>query len=227
MIGLVMAETAITSSRRRVLEAVKRHEPCAAGHLAKALKMTDVAVRQHLAALEDNGLVEQREDAPSPEAGRGRPALQWRTTDLARSILPDRHNDLAVELIKATRRSLGEEGVKRIVEVRARDQVNLYTTLLPGKSASLKSRVEALTKQRTAEGYMAEFVQEKPGSYLLIEHHCPICDAAESCQGLCASELEVFRRTLGPDATIERTEHLLSGGRRCVYRITSAKRERG
>lgn len=182
--------------------------------------MTDVAVRQHLASLEAKGLVEQPpNDHPPAKPGRGRPALLWRTTDLARSILPDRHADLAVELIRATRKSLGEQGVRRIIEVRARDQVNLYTALLPSASASLKSRVEALARQRTAEGYMAEVKQEKPGTYLLIEHHCPICDAAETCQGLCQSEHEVFQRTLGRGVRIERIEHLLSGGHRCVYRI--------
>ncbi len=77
----------------------------------------------------------------------------------------------------------------------------------------------SVRQKGTAEGYMAEVVQEKPGRYLLIEHHCPICDAAKCCQGLCRAELDVFRKTLGRGVTIERIEHLLSEGDRCVYRI--------
>jgi predicted ArsR family transcriptional regulator len=63
----------------------------------------------------------------------------------------------------------------------------------------------------------------KDGSFLLIENHCPICAAATACTGLCARELEVFQRVLG-QVTIERTEHILAGARRCVYRVYSTKK---
>jgi hypothetical protein len=36
----------------------------------------------------------------------------------------------------------------------------------------------------------------------------------------CATELDLFRSTLGPGVTVERAEHILSGDRRCAYRIT-------
>ena len=63
--------------------------------------------------------------------------------------------------------------------------------------------------------------KQRDGSWTLVENHCPICAAAEVCQGLCAGELELFRRVLG--ARVERTEHLLDGARRCVYRITPSR----
>ena len=94
-----------------------------------------------------------------------------------------------------------------------------YRKALPPADASLRKRVEALASIRTAEGYMAEVVEESPEVLRLIEHHCPICAAAETCQGLCRAELEVFRASLGDDVSIERTMHLLSDGDRCVYRI--------
>ena len=58
-----------------------------------------------------------------------------------------------------------------------------------------------------------------PDDLLLIEHHCPICEAAEACAGFCRAELGVFRAVLGDGVSVERTEHLLSGGARCAYRI--------
>jgi predicted ArsR family transcriptional regulator len=72
---------------------------------------------------------------------------------------------------------------------------------------------------RTVEGYMAQFEMQKDGSFLLIENHCPICVAAKTCQGFCRSELELFRAAFGADMSVKRQEHLLSEGRRCVYRI--------
>ncbi|HEV2310721.1 MAG TPA: hypothetical protein VGU73_09365, partial [Acidimicrobiia bacterium] len=54
---------------------------------------------------------------------------------------------------------------------------------------------------------------------LLVEHHCPVCTAAAACTGLCRGELDLFRTVLGDDVEVERTQHLLSGDARCVYRI--------
>ncbi len=90
---------------------------------------------------------------------------------------------------------------------------------MPGEQAPLKKRLEALAAQRTAEGYMAEALEQDDGSLLLVEHHCPICEAARSCTGLCSTELDVFRRTLGKKVRVERVRHLLSGSDRCAYRV--------
>ena len=57
--------------------------------------------------------------------------------------------------------------------------------------------------------------------FLLVENHCPICAAATACQGFCRSELDAFRRTLGPGCRVDRVNHILAGARRCAYRITS------
>ena len=61
------------------------------------------------------------------------------------------------------------------------------------------------------------------GSLLLLEHHCPVCEAASVCQGLCRSELELFQAALGDDVEVERVQHLLSGDQRCAYRIRAAR----
>lgn len=84
---------------------------------------------------------------------------------------------------------------------------------------SLRERVAALSDLRSAEGYMANWQEADDGSILLIENHCPICAAATSCQGFCRAELQVFRAVLGPSAQVERTEHIVDGGRRCTYII--------
>jgi predicted ArsR family transcriptional regulator len=43
------------------------------------------------------------------------------------------------------------------------------------------------------------------------------------CQGFCASELDLFRSALGTGVKVERAEHILSGDRRCVYRISASE----
>ena len=88
------------------------------------------------------------------------------------------------------------------------------------RTAPLKSRLAALAKLRAEEGYMASVEADGTG-YLLIENHCPVCAAAKVCQGLCASELALFRRVLGDDVTVERIDHILAGARRCAYRVAA------
>jgi predicted ArsR family transcriptional regulator len=64
---------------------------------------------------------------------------------------------------------------------------------------------------------MAEILPHEEGGFLLVENHCPICAAAKECQQFCRSELAIFQKSLGDACVVERTEHLQSGARRCVY----------
>ncbi len=61
----------------------------------------------------------------------------------------------------------------------------------------MEVRVRHLADLRSAEGYLADVVTDGD-DLVLVEHHCPIQDAAGSCGGLCEAELAVFRRVLGP-----------------------------
>lgn len=211
-----MEETSLGEAKRRILVRLKRSGGATAAELADELGLTAVAARQHLQGLEALGLVKPRKIV---EARRGRPSLAWSLTKLGHGVFPDRHDELTVGLIAAVRSALGEEGLSKVVDARAREQVREYRRALPPASASLRRRVEGLARRRTEEGYMAEVVVERPGSYLLVESHCPICEAAEACAGLCGAELSVFREYLGSNVAVERIAHVLEGDDRCVYRI--------
>ena len=106
----------------------------------------------------------------------------------------------------------------RLIEARQEAMVATYHQALK-PHLDLGDRVGVLTRLRTVEGYMAEFEMQGDGSFLLIENHCPICAAAKTCQGFCRSELELLQAAFGADMSVTRQEHLLSEGRRCVYRI--------
>ena len=90
------------------------------------------------------------------------------------------------------------------------------------KAASLKSKLEALARIRSAEGYMAEVKRDpESGQFLFVENHCPICAAARLCTGLCREELALFHRVLGKDVRVERVSHILAGAGRCAYRVSA------
>ncbi|MCA9316617.1 MAG: transcriptional regulator [Planctomycetes bacterium] len=204
---------------RRVAEVLKRHGPATPAEVAAELGLTSVAVRQHLGRLEALGLAHGEPRAP---AGRGRPSQAWRLTSEAMRLFPDRHGELTVGLVDAMRGALGEAGLNAVLEQRADAQAACYLAGLPASSRGLRARIDHLARLRSKEGYMAEVRRERAGTWLLIEHHCPICEAASTCVGLCRAELDVFRRVLGPGVEVERIAHLLADDDRCVYRIKKA-----
>ena len=211
----------MSDAKRRIVDRLKRVESATVPELAAGFDLTDTAVRQHLETLEENGLVER---APSPPpVGRGRPPVRWQLTAIAAELFPDRHADLTVELIGSIRAALGEEGLERVLEARGQAQLSAYRRALPDPAvSSVPVRVRRLAEVRSAEGYLAEVKSDEDGSLVLVEHHCPVCDAASACQGLCRTELALFQAALGDDVTVERVQHLLSGDQRCAYRITAS-----
>lgn len=213
-----MEGEAIGSAQRRIVDHLKRSSPSTTADLAAALGISGAAVRPQLAELEERGLVEQHQ---LPASGRGRPPSAWSLTALAIDLFPDRHRDLTVELIDAVRNAVGEEGLDAVLAERDRVQLRALKVAM-GDRTALRERAEVLADHRSRQGYMAEVVDDGD-SLLLVEHHCPVCAAAESCQGLCRNELELFKDALGAGADVERTQHLLSGDDRCVYRIRTRR----
>lgn len=195
---------------------LKSRGPQATSELAKRLGVTTVAVRQHLAILQAKGMVECVEERRT----RGRPARLWGLTAKAAERFPACYDLLALGLLQAVRNAFGEDGLRRLIAEWTREQVASYGRRIPDGKL-VQETVAALAAIRRREGYMAEWRQTKNGMLELIENHCAICAAAEYCPELCAGELELFRKMLGENVSVERTEHILGGDRRCVYRVSA------
>lgn len=182
--------------------------------VAGRLKITVQAVRQRLDRLYADNLVAFA-DRPR---GRGRPRRFWSLTPQAMSLFPDTHAQLTVDLIGTIRSELGEAAFTRLLQKRGREITAAYRSRLAGEP-DMAAKLAALADIRSAEGYMARLEEQPDGGYLLIEDHCPICAAATACQGFCSIELVVFQGLLDRGWRIERQDHLLSGARRCTYRV--------
>jgi predicted ArsR family transcriptional regulator len=215
--GNAPLETGEGKTRRAIVKLLKTEGAMDSVQLAKRLGLTAMAVRQHLYALQRKKFV-TAEERPVPI---GRPAKHWRLTRDADRFFPDAYAELSVALIDAMGDAFGAGGLKRVLESRGARQRSDYARRIT-RSASLGKKVQQLARVRTEEGYMAEVKPEGKGSYLLIENHCPICAAASFCKGFCETELDLFQNVLGPNVRVERVEHIVSGDRRCAYRITPA-----
>jgi predicted ArsR family transcriptional regulator len=150
----------------------------------------------------------------------GRPAKLWQLTPAANRFFPEGYAELTLGLLQSAEEAFGKEGLTKLLDVRTGHQIAAYQGEV-SQQPSLQQQLEALAKIRTAEGYMAEVLEQEDGSFLLVENHCPICAAASACTGLCDRELDVFQTVLGKKVSVQRTEHIIAGARRCAYRVNA------
>lgn len=197
----------------RILQIVKRDGSVTAKQLSAELGMTTMGARQHLQGLEDDGILSTHD----VKVKVGRPTRHWALTQKGHEQFADRHGELTVQFIEAVEHIFGKDGLEKVTSEREKLTLQSYRQHL-AQCDSLESKLRKLVALREQEGYMAELEQDEHG-YILIENHCPICKAATRCPSLCQSELSVFQALLGSDANIQRTEHIIRGQRRCVYRI--------
>ena len=203
------------NTRHAILKFLKTEGPADAATLALHLRLTAMAVRQHLYELEDHRFV-VAEERPVP---LGRPAKYWKLTSKADRLFPQAYAELSLSILDAIDRAFGESGVEKVIAARHKNQLATYLQqIAPG--LTLKEKLRCLVRIRIAEGYMAELVPGKGNTFLLVENHCPICAAAKVCRGFCTTEQDLFRAVLGENVTVDRVEHIIAGDRRCAYRIS-------
>jgi predicted ArsR family transcriptional regulator len=197
--------------------ALKMHGSLSAAAMGQLLGTTGEAARQQLMRLAEEGLVEATGEAK----GVGRPTQNWQLTTKAQLRFPDTHAALTVQLLQIIRSELGEAALDTLIDARENETLIAYTAQL-SDAGDLRGKLGRLAEIRSAEGYMASVIEEQDGTFMLVENHCPICAAATECQNFCRAEKSVFEAVIGPEANVERIEHIVSGARRCAYRVTPA-----
>jgi predicted ArsR family transcriptional regulator len=212
---LTLDNSSPVSTADRILFFVKTKGPVSTAGLAQAFDLTPEAARQQVQKLVSAGLIEGVQEEITSV---GRPRQNWSLTDAANRKFPDTHAQLTVQLIGSIRQLFGEDGLDRLIAQRETESRALYDHARAGRT--LPERLRRLAALRTSEGYMAR-VERAGRDWLLIEDHCPICAAANTCQGFCQSELRIFQGVVGESVTIIREQHLLAGATRCVYRISA------
>lgn len=200
----------MSETRMRILQLLKMRANMTVGQLTDALHISQMGVRQHLAILEAEGLVEHYQE----KQGRGRPPHVYQLTDQANSLFPTTYANFAVGLMQEVAKFNGPGFINKVFRGRMKAQLEAYQLRLKGKT--LCERVKELARIRDEEGYMARF-DENADDYVLIEHNCPIAVIAQEYPDVCEIETALFRQSLG--AKVVREEHLMQGSHRCCYRI--------
>jgi DeoR family transcriptional regulator, suf operon transcriptional repressor len=206
---------ALPTTRRAILNLLKRQGPLEANEVALALSLTPAAVRMQLARLEDDGLLARHESA-GDVARRGRPSHKYTLTSVAEALYPKRYGDLTTELLGYLGGPDGEQ-VDELFERRRRRRVEGALPLLA--HLSFDEQVTALASILDEDGYLADAEKQEDGSWLVTEHNCAILTVAHGFSQACSSEISFIRDAL-PGSKVERVAHLMDGAHVCAYRIT-------
>ena len=200
-----------------LLQRLKTRGPQSVKILSKQLDITTMGVRQHLNELAARGLVTTTAENHQT---RGRPAHYWQLTDTGHRQFPDSHAEACVTMITRIRDQFGDEALQEIIRGNQDADLNRYQKALEQTGSDLASQLSKLAELRSEEGFMAE-VRLIPNGWLLIQNHCPIYNCAQSSQHYCHSELRLLTTLLSGRATVERTDYLLDGARRCAYKVSA------
>ena len=204
----------VSEHQRSVLYALKRCGEATVETVASSLGMTVSGARQHLTALADDGLVIVTEKPRNPELGADRPASTG--SPAAEPLFPKAYGELTNELLDYLS---DEDGalVEILFHKRRDSRIGRARARLEGKS--LAKRVAELALILTEDGYLADWEKLPGRRFRVTEHNCAIRVVAGRHPQACSSEIEFLRAVL-PDATVERTSHIVSGAPHCAYEIT-------
>jgi len=203
---------ALGESRRRILEAVKRHGAATLREAAAGLGLSRETAREHLNALGADGLVER---AGTRRGGPGRPEVLYRLTPRADALFPTRDGEVLAELSAHLLAHGGEAELRRFFEHRAAGRLGAARRRLAGLRG--RARLAEVARVLTEEGYMAEVAD---GSLRLA--HCPIRGIVDVTRLPCRTELAMVESLLG--RKLRRTDYLPEGGLACAYALERGKR---
>jgi len=172
--------------------------PASAATIAVRLGISAAGVRRHLEVLADEHAVVGREIPVAGPRGRGRPAKEYRLTDIGRSRLPHAYDTLAAEAIAYLAEVGGDEAVTAFARRRAEELVRTRRAELDA-TPDQAGRVAILRDALTDAGFSASVADVNGGSQL-CQHHCPVAHVAVEYPQLCQAELEVFAEVVGSHA---------------------------
>ena len=130
-------------------------------------------------------------------------------------LLPRAYDTFVLQLLEDVLEQVGDEGVDDVLSRRSDKTAAQYRHDLAGAD-TLDDQVAGLAQVRDRAGYLAEWHREGEVR-VLIENNCAIHRVAERFPAVCAMELALFRKVLGPDVEVTRVAHTMAGDATCTY----------
>lgn len=203
------------ATRQDILDLLRKRHRATVKDIGEELHLTSTGIRQHLAVLERDGLVESRE-----ERGHvGRPALAYRLTARGDAVYPKRYDELALALVEEARATLGPQALQQLMRGVAARFAARYERRLEHKSRV--ERIEEVSRILEERGNVVSVAVED-GDATIRKHTCPFWNVATQNSAVCALDVQFIRQLAGADARL--TTSLLRGDECCTFRIRDTEK---
>lgn len=206
------------TTRQKVMHTVLSQGPVSAATIGKKLNLTAAAVRRHLDALEEDGLVEVKAVSGS-QRGAGRPSRRYVVTQQGQLELGDDYLGVAKDAMSAIFELGGQEALRGFaqnyfgkIEKRFDEEIAEHSTL--------NDRIQTLTSVLAELGFAATTRRAGRTAKVttlraaqICQGHCPIQELAGEFPLFCEEETDLFARLLEVD--VRRLATMPTGGHVC------------
>jgi DeoR family suf operon transcriptional repressor len=202
--------------RADLLVALRKAQPLTAHQLGEQFGLTANALRRHLKALEEDGLVRYQRQV----RGVGAPVFTFSLTAAGEALFPRGYVGVLVTALDAIREHGGDAAVSDVLETQWRQLADEVEPVLEG--LPLAERVPLVAELLTSKGYMAEAIEQdsETGHAIMLRiHNCAMREIVDRFPEACAAEARFVERLLG--VPLVRGAHRLQGCGRCEYRVVS------
>ena len=198
------------TTRGRILALLRRGSRTV-DELAKALGVTDNAVRVHLAALERDGVVQQRGVRPTG----GKPAYAYEVAPEAERLFTRAYIPVLTQLVGVLTERMAPDELETLL----REVGRRLAGARERSRGDLRSRAEVAATVLTELGGVVD-VEEGDGGMVLRGYSCPLADAVRAHPTTCRAVETLVAELLG----VPVQEHCDRGTRpRCCFELNRGR----
>lgn len=191
---------------------LRRKSGLTVDEISKALKVTRNAVRQHLAALANDGLVSPGGTRPSG----GRPEQLYVLSEAGKELFPRQYSWLAQLVVESIRQESGPEGLRARLESMGTAVAQRLRERHPGL-ATREQKVEKLSELMQDLGYDTRDKPDQGHATTIEADNCIFHSLAMKNPEVCAFDLALL--STFADSSVDHQECMARGGNVCRFRF--------
>ena len=211
-----MAETGSSTSDVGILDLLRKLGPLSVLRLASLTAVTPTAVRQRLARLTRQALIERVAERQT----RGRPSHRYSLTEKGRRQSGANFVDLALVLWEEVREIKDLEVRRGLLQRLSSRMASMYAKDVEG--ATTEERMQSLSAV-FAERNVPLTIEKNGELPVLNVEACPYPTLAEHDRGICALEKMMFSELLGESVRL--TDCRLDGATCCRFEVNEKPRQ--
>jgi predicted ArsR family transcriptional regulator len=195
-------------TRKQILDQLKKTGQLTVNQLTKVLGISPMAIRQHLASFEKQGLVSHTQ----MRRQIGRPSYIYFLTEKADKMFTKSYDEFLIDILEKIGSGQIPETIEEIFQQRFSKIYKANRDIVSRTHPS--DRLTVLLKILNNNGFLASLAQNHSQIFLRA-YNCPILKIAKKYPFACEYEVEALNQLLGEELTLTTTQS--SGHHFCEF----------